>query len=53
VGFEMEQSFIMESKIFVFSVLDGVLLLRVGEKRKSFPVKSSSVFSALNGLLRR
>jgi hypothetical protein len=33
---EMEKSFIVESKIFVFSVLDGVSMLRVGEKRKSF-----------------
>jgi hypothetical protein len=34
--FEMEKSFIVESKIFVFSVLDGASRLRVGEKRKSF-----------------
>jgi hypothetical protein len=32
----MEKSFIVESKIFVFSVLDGESMLRVGEKRKSF-----------------
>jgi hypothetical protein len=36
VGFEMEKSFIVESKIFVFSVLDGASMLRVGEKRNSF-----------------
>jgi hypothetical protein len=33
---EMEKSFIVESKIFVFLVLDGASMLRVGEKRKSF-----------------
>lgn len=33
---EMEKSFLVESKIFVFSVLDGALRLRVGEKRKFF-----------------
>jgi hypothetical protein len=32
----MEKSFLVESKIFVFLVLDGVSRLRVGEKRKSF-----------------
>jgi hypothetical protein len=32
----MEKSFIVESKIFVFSELDGASMLRVGEKRKSF-----------------
>jgi hypothetical protein len=32
----MEISFIVESKSFVFSVMDGVLTLRVEEKRKSF-----------------
>jgi hypothetical protein len=36
VCFEMEKSFIVESKTFVFSVLDGALVLRVEEKRKSF-----------------
>jgi hypothetical protein len=36
VCIEMEKSFIVESKIFVFSVLNGALMLRVGEKRKSF-----------------
>jgi len=36
VFFEMEFSFIVESKTFVFSVLDGASTLRVGEKRKSF-----------------
>jgi hypothetical protein len=35
-GSEMEKSFIVESKIFVFSVLDGASRLRAGEKRKSF-----------------
>jgi hypothetical protein len=35
----MEKSFLVESKIFVFSVLDGVSRLRVGEKRKSFSGK--------------
>jgi hypothetical protein len=34
--FEMEKSFIVESKTFVFSVLDGASVLRVQEKRKSF-----------------
>jgi hypothetical protein len=34
--FEMELSFIVESKIFVFLVLDWASTLRVGEKRKSF-----------------
>jgi hypothetical protein len=32
----MEKSFIVESKFFVFLVLEGALMLRVGEKRKSF-----------------
>jgi hypothetical protein len=32
----MEESFLVESKIFVFSVLDGASRLRVGEKRKNF-----------------
>jgi hypothetical protein len=32
----MEISFIVESKTYVFSVLDGSSILRVGEKRKSF-----------------
>jgi hypothetical protein len=32
----MEKSFIMESNIFVFSVLDGESMSRVGEKRNSF-----------------
>jgi hypothetical protein len=36
VFFEMEISFIVESKTFVFLVLDGASMLRVGEKRKSF-----------------
>jgi len=36
VFFEMELSFIVESKTFVFSVLDGASTMRVGEKRKSF-----------------
>jgi len=36
VFFEMEISFIVESKTFVFSILDGASRLRVGEKRKSF-----------------
>jgi hypothetical protein len=36
VFFGMEFSFIVESKTFVFSVLNGVSTLRVGEKRKSF-----------------
>jgi len=35
----MEISFIVESKTFVFSVLDGASTLRVGEKRKSFSGK--------------
>lgn len=35
----MEKSFLVESKIFVFSVLDGASRLRVGEKRKSFSGK--------------
>jgi hypothetical protein len=30
---EMEKIFIMESKIFIFSILDGASRLRVGEKR--------------------
>jgi len=33
---EIEKSFIVESKIFVFSVLDRVSMMRVGEERKSF-----------------
>jgi len=37
----MELSFIVESKTFVFSVLDGASTLRVGEKRQSF---SSEIF---------
>jgi hypothetical protein len=37
--FEMELSFIVESKTFVFSVLDEASTLRVGEKRKSFSRK--------------
>jgi len=36
VLFEMEVSFFVESKTFVFSVLDGASTMRVGEKRKSF-----------------
>jgi hypothetical protein len=36
VFFEMELSFIVESKTFVFSVLEGASTQRVGEKRKSF-----------------
>jgi hypothetical protein len=36
VCFEMEKSFIVELKTFVFSVLNGVSVLRVEEKRKSF-----------------
>jgi hypothetical protein len=36
VFFMMEISFIVESKTYVFSVLDGLSTLRVGEKRKSF-----------------
>jgi hypothetical protein len=32
----MELSFIVESKTFVFSVLEGASTLRVGEKRKGF-----------------
>lgn len=32
----MEFSFIVESKTFVFSVLDGASMPRVGKKRKSF-----------------
>lgn len=35
--FEMEKSFIVELKTFVFSVLDGVSVLRVEEKRRIFP----------------
>jgi hypothetical protein len=35
----MEKSFLLESKIFVFSVLDRASRLRVGEKRKSFSGK--------------
>jgi hypothetical protein len=34
--FEMEISFTVESKTFVFSVLEGASTMRVGEKRKSF-----------------
>jgi hypothetical protein len=36
VCFEKEKSFIVESKTFIFSVLDGASVLRVKEKRKSF-----------------
>jgi len=36
VFYEMELRFIVESKTFVFSVLEGASMLRVGEKRKSF-----------------
>jgi len=36
VCFEMGKSFVVESKTFVFSVLDGASVLRVEEKRKSF-----------------
>jgi hypothetical protein len=32
----MEKRFIVESKTFVFSILDGALRLRVGEKRTTF-----------------
>jgi hypothetical protein len=32
----MEKRFIVESKTFVFSILDGALRLRVGEKRRTF-----------------
>lgn len=32
----MERRFLMESKSFVILVLDGVLVLRVKEKRKGF-----------------
>jgi hypothetical protein len=53
VLFEMEISFIVESKTFVFSVLDGVLTLRVGEKRKASPAKFSLVLRVLSGWLRR
>jgi hypothetical protein len=49
----MEKSFLVESKIFVFSVLDGVSRLRVGEKRKVFQAKSSSVHNARSGLHQR
>jgi hypothetical protein len=49
---EMEKSFIVESKTFVFSVLDGASMLRVGEKRKVSPWRSSSVLNALSGLHR-
>jgi len=49
--FEMELSFIVESKTFVFMVLDGALTLRVGEKAS--PVKFSLVLRALSGWLRR
>jgi hypothetical protein len=35
----MEKSFLMELKIFVFSVLDGASRPRVGEKRKNFSDK--------------
>jgi len=33
VFYEMELSFTVESKTFVFSVLEGASMLRVGEKR--------------------
>jgi hypothetical protein len=33
---EVEKSFLVESKIFVFSVLDGASRLRVGEEKKFF-----------------
>jgi hypothetical protein len=36
VFFEMELRFFVESKTFVFSILDGASTLRVGEKTKSF-----------------
>jgi hypothetical protein len=32
----MEKRFIVESKTFVFSILDGASRLRVGEKRRTF-----------------
>jgi hypothetical protein len=32
----MERRFLVEAKSFVFSVLDGVSVLRVEEKRKDF-----------------
>jgi hypothetical protein len=32
----MDKRFIVEAKTFVFSVLDGVSVLRVEEKRKNF-----------------
>jgi hypothetical protein len=52
-GVLMEKSFLMESKIFVFSVLDGASRLRVERREKVFPAKSSSVHSARSGLHRR
>jgi hypothetical protein len=33
---EMDKRFIIEAKTFVFAVLDGESVLRVGEKRKNF-----------------